>query len=252
MKNLIYLYVLLSLGCAELYAQNIQRVRLNLETPLGYTRQLMLGFTPDNAATDDFDYGYDAINPDDFPDDFSWMIEDQECIIQGVGEFQTHKKYPIGFFLSNSGNITISLHSTENFSNPIEVYIYDALEDIYTKINDQNLTKYKTADNYTDRYFIAFDNLNGSENLSINDPLAIAENVTIKYDEFNNNLKFRFNSAVFVNAIEVYNQLGQIVLTQQYGDIYESLTLSMAHKLKEVLLVRIHTDLGTITKSILL
>ena len=38
----------------------IKRVRLDFTSPLGYTRHLLLGFTPDNAASDSFDYGYDA------------------------------------------------------------------------------------------------------------------------------------------------------------------------------------------------
>jgi hypothetical protein len=83
----------------------IQRLRLNIVTPQGYLRQLLLGFTSDNAASDGVDYGYDALNFDDFPDDCNWVINDDRFVIQGVGAFDETKKYPLGLFLTNSGSV---------------------------------------------------------------------------------------------------------------------------------------------------
>jgi hypothetical protein len=98
----------------------IQKIRINFVTPLGYTRQLLLGFTSDNSASDSFDYGYDARNIEDFPDDMNWLIDNDRYIIQGVGAFDETKKYPLGLFLTNSGSVDMSLNSLENFDSPIK------------------------------------------------------------------------------------------------------------------------------------
>ncbi len=51
MKNtacLIAVFFLSIISIGQLHAQNeIQRVRIDFETPLGYVRHLLLGFTPD-------------------------------------------------------------------------------------------------------------------------------------------------------------------------------------------------------------
>ncbi len=33
------------------------------------------------------DYGYDALNIDDFPNDMFFLVEDNQLVIQGVGAF---------------------------------------------------------------------------------------------------------------------------------------------------------------------
>ncbi len=80
----------------------IQRVRIDITTPTGYTRHLLLGFTQDNAATDGFDYGYDAHNIDDYDDDCNWMIGNDRYVIQGVGAFHESKTYPLGYVWSQA------------------------------------------------------------------------------------------------------------------------------------------------------
>ena len=71
----IYAIILLSfLALPNAYSQEIQRVRVDFETPLGYVRHLLLGFTPDNAASDEMDYGYDALCFDDLDDDLDPFI----------------------------------------------------------------------------------------------------------------------------------------------------------------------------------
>ena len=57
-------------------ATQIQRVRVTFKSANGYTRYLLLAFTPNDTASDGFDYGYDALNIDNFADDMNWIIED--------------------------------------------------------------------------------------------------------------------------------------------------------------------------------
>ncbi len=137
-------------------SSSIQRVRIDFTMPNGFVRHLLLGFTPDNTATDGVDYGYDGLNPDDFPDDLNWIIEDERYVIQGVGAFENTKIYPLGLFLSNSGDIEIKLTGLENFTEDINVFVFDAKLNTYTQLNDANYSGYSDSGDYTDRYFITF------------------------------------------------------------------------------------------------
>ena len=146
----------------------IKRIRLNFKTPEGAIRPLLLAFIPGDLATDGIDYGYDAINTEIFPNDMSWMINDTKHIIQGVGEFDVDKRYPLGMFLSTNGLIEISVQELENFESDINMYVYDALLDTYTAIDTEiSYTNNLIADEYLNRFFITFTNENSS--LSVND-----------------------------------------------------------------------------------
>ncbi|WP_299101038.1 T9SS type A sorting domain-containing protein [uncultured Winogradskyella sp.] len=155
----IVLGLMLMMSITFSFAQNeIQRVRVNFENPEGFSRQLLLGFVPDNSATDGLDYGYDAINIDDLSNDLNWIIEDERYVIQGVGAFNENKYYPLGLFLSNSGDVKISLHELENFDEVIDVYLYDLELDEYTLLNDVDYLNSLAAETYLDRFFITFSN----------------------------------------------------------------------------------------------
>ncbi len=251
MKKLTYFLTVfgLLLLVPNLFAQEVQRVRIDLETPLGHTRQLLLGFTQDNSATDGFDYGYDAANIDNFPDDFGWIIEGESYIIQGVGDFDSTKKYPIGFFLSNSGNVTISLSSLENFDEAINVFIYDALEDAYVQINDQNFQKNVQAGTYLDNYFMAFENTSISESLSLNDTEAIEDLLKIRYQKSNNLLEIKGIQALEIESVNCLNLLQQKVF---FSEVTNNEFKKHFENSGNIYFLEVKTNLGTITKKIVI
>jgi hypothetical protein len=235
----------------DVYGQNaVQRVRIDLETPQGFTRQLLLGFTPDNAATDGFDYGYDALNGDDFPDDFSWIINNDKYVIQGVGAFDTSKIYPIGFFLTNSGNVRIGLNSLENFENDIEVYIYDIIEDSYHFINDTDLNMLMASGDYTDRYFITF-----SVGLQSNSALSIEESdsssFSTKYSKDNRELVIKTNDHGNLVKVEIYSLFGQRIFSQ--SNLNNSILVTRIPEIATgITILQITTSTGILRKKVLL
>ncbi|NRD19906.1 T9SS type A sorting domain-containing protein [Winogradskyella eckloniae] len=161
MRTILSFILLMCIGIST--AQNdIQRVRVNFENPEGQSRQLLLGFVPDNSATDGLDYGYDALNVDSLSDDLNWIIENGRYVIQGVGAFSDDKYYPLGMFLSNSGDVKISLDELENFEETIDVYLYDLELDEFTLLNDVDYLNNLSAETYLDRFFITFSNLVGA------------------------------------------------------------------------------------------
>lgn len=245
----------LSTNTTESFAfNNIQRIRINFTMPNGYIRHLLLGFTPNNAATDGVDYGYDALNADNFPDDLNWMIEDQRYVIQGVGSFIDSKQYPLGMFITNTGNISIALESLENFDSDINVFLYDALYNTYTLLNEIDFQENVNTGAHLERYYIAFkNNTNGS---------IINQSTTMLSIETNNNQEtsisfLRQSKEIYVNSnhtiskLEVYNLLGKRILIQESVNkkTYRQ-PLQFINETYGVILV--YTNQGVINKKILI
>ncbi|MBJ6367130.1 T9SS type A sorting domain-containing protein [Snuella sedimenti] len=190
---------------------NIQRVRIDFTMPNGYVRHLMIGFTPDNAATDGVDYGYDALNMDTYPDDLNWMIANERYVIQGVGNFDDTKKYPLGLFLTNSGDVKIDLDRLENFETPIDVFIYDALLSTYTKINENSYANTMASGEYLNRFYLAFkeDNDPGIFAKTLTTEEVSLKNTQIRYLNNTKELYVNTNNTFNIETITIFNIHGQ-------------------------------------------
>lgn len=194
-----------------------QLLRIDFTMPNGFIRHLVIGFMPDNTATDDYDYGYDALNVDNYPDDLNWMIEDKRYVIQGVGAFDDSKKYPLGMFLKNNGNIKIAFDKLENFETPIDVFVYDAHLETYTQINDLDYASYMNSGEYTDRFYIAFKD-NSEPSVAKNSLSAhetFIENTQINYLKNSKELYINTSGSNSIKNITVYNLNGQKVYSKK-------------------------------------
>ena len=233
----------------------VQRVRIDFVSPDLYTRHLLLGFTPDNAATDGFDYGYDGPNPDNFANDLNWLIEEDRFIIQGVGAFEETKRYPFGMFLADAGEIEISLTALENFDTPINVFIYDELLDTYTPINDSNYVSNMESGEYLNRFYITFFNPNDPESGQNNGLLtkneSVLQNTTIKYLSNTKELYINTISQNKVKQIQVYNLLGQQLSTIRNINATET-KIHINASTTNYAVVNIETDYGSISKKIII
>src|SRR5690606_8025231 len=184
----------------------IKRIRLNFTSPEGANRPLLLAFTPNNEATDGFDYGYDAKNSDVFPSDMSFVIDNENYVIQGVGEFNVDNMYPVNISLGTSGTIEIELTDLENFDEDIDVYVYDALLGNYSRINTVNYQIALDAGNHANRYFIAF-----KEEATLNTPNEEFSNVIVNYLNASNEIYINVPTSVDIKQVYLVNMLGQTV-----------------------------------------
>lgn len=202
-----------NISTAFALSDDIQRVTIDFTMPNGYVRHLLLGFTPDNAATDGVDYGYDALNIDNYPYDLNWIIDNNRYVIQGVGAFDINKRYPLGLFLRDSGNIKIDLKSTFGFETPIDIYVYDSLLDTYTKITESSYSNNMEGGEYTDRFYIAFKDENNSNNFakSLSTDEENLQKTNIFYFSSTKELSINTNSSSQIKNIMVYNALGQSI-----------------------------------------
>jgi hypothetical protein len=233
---------------------DIRRVRLIYSTPEGARRYLLLAFTPDNSASDNFDYGYDAKVFENNPNDMLFMIDNDKYVIQGVGEFDESKKYPIGFFSKTGGPIEVAVSELENMPANAKVYIYDSLLETYTKINDKN-SKYETtldAGNYLNRFFITF----AKENNSLSAPDELFDNIIINYLQISKEIFIKIPNGTDVKQVYLTNMLGQTITSWN-----ETNTPSFSNEMKIPIsrniaegtyIMNVQTSSGTINKKIII
>ena len=247
-------------GSSSTYSSNMtmQRVRIDFQSPNGYVRPLLLGFTADNAATDGVDYGYDGANFDQFPDDLFWLIENESYVIQGVGAFDITKQYPLALFLENAGTINISLNSLENFDNDINVYVFDSLLDSYTLISETEFTIDMDNGEFLNRFFIAFMNPSDSENDN-NDDTALSveefnsKNNTIQYVSNSKEIKISLSNTTHkIKGMTLYSMNGQQL--NHYRSTTNSSTqyFPINHSMNQYIVVEVKTEYQTIRKMLAL
>lgn len=223
MNKITYLcFVVLFCLSLKLSSQtsDIQRVRIDFVGPLDYTRHLLLAFTSDNTASDGVDYGYDALVFDDFPDDLNWIIADDRYVIQGVGAFDNMKYYPLGMFLSNSGEVKIALNSLENFDTPIDVYVFDSVLNTFTSINDSNYVKSLSNGDYLNRFYITFTNDSDAINISTKySALSMDDHdinkTSLNYITNTKELLIKTNSTTNLSEVSLYDVLGKKLFNVQ-------------------------------------
>jgi hypothetical protein len=189
----------------------ISRLRLTFTSHIdGKIRPLLLGFTPDNSATEGLDYGYDAPNQYFQNNDAFFIIEDGVYVIQGVGAFDDSKKYPLGVYLSENSDVEVALVDLENFDSEIDVFIYDAILDTYTKLNDTNFEFTDlAADYYADRFYVTF-----KDNSVVIDEEVLDESNGVKINYLTNTDEIFINAGAkgaLVSEVQLINVLGQVI-----------------------------------------
>ena len=192
----------------------LKRLRIYCRTPEGAVRPLLLAFTPNNEASDDFDYGYDAINTETFPNDMSWQINDESYLIQGVGDFDITKMYPLGIFMSTSGSVGIGIDRLENFENEIDVFVYDAQTNTSVQINESHFNIELESDDYINRFFITFQPISL---LSINE--SFDSEPTIAYLNTDKEIFINLPPSLDAKSVSIYNMVGQDVRSWQPEDL---------------------------------
>ncbi|WP_166667461.1 HYR domain-containing protein, partial [Meridianimaribacter flavus] len=233
---------------SEAYNDGIKRLRLKVTTSENAGRHLLLGFTPNNEATDGVDYGYDAQNRDQLTNDASWSIEDNNYIIQGVGEFDELNTYPLNIHLSDQGNVSISLTDLENFDEDIDVFVYDSTEDSYTQINYSNFNINLEAGDYNSRFNIVFVEDNS---LSVIDTQL--KDITVKYLHNSNELYIKTTSSINAKQIYMINIAGQVVKSWNMTNLplSDELRIPVKNISEGNYVVKIETNTSSYSKKVI-
>ncbi len=249
-KSENYNDTILEMGTADLSMDEIQRVRLQFTCGNGFIRPLLLAFTPNNEATDGFDYGYDALNPDQYPNDMFWNIDGGNYVIQGVGAFDVSKVYPFNVYIANAGAINIALTGLENFSSEIDVFIYDFKLNTYTQINSNAYTTELNEGIHKNRFFLAFRSIN---------PLSISESdkntYKVNYLSHSSEIFIKSTGVLEVEKVHLLNLMGQTIFTfdkQDFENFGRDIKISADHIPLGTYIIKVETSNFVINRKILI
>jgi len=130
------------------------KIRLDFSSPLGYHRQILVGANAN--ATNGFDLGYDAPLNDYNEEDFFWLINNYEYVIQGVGHFDPEQILPIGIYISKKGEFKIEINKLENVPEETTIYLKDIEKDEYFDLRASEFKMEIEPGAYYERFQIVF------------------------------------------------------------------------------------------------
>ncbi len=130
----------------------------------GVKRELLLGFMDENAS-EAFDPGYDGPQWDTQNNDIFFPHETGNLVIQGVGTFNVNSHFPITLKNSLNGEVKIKLAESNNFNPSQEIYVYDAQNETFYDIRNEDFFINLNSGTHENRFSIRFTN---EENLGIN------------------------------------------------------------------------------------
>jgi len=186
----------------------------------------------------------------------SWLIEGENYVIQGVGEFDTSKMYPVNIQLAISGDIEISLENLENLEAGIELFIKDNLTLRHHKINDNPFELTLAAGDYLDRFSLVFSHKKNTEHNpkdrnAIGDDDILENDVQVFMNNETSEIKIKRPIEIEFKSIELYNTIGQKIQSWNKNLNYRKFTLPV-NVATGVYLIKIKTATGTVSKKVII
>ena len=129
----------------------VMKIRLGYISNNSFHRQVLLGFVNDKA-TSGMDYGYDALNIDDSPNDMYLLNGENQLVISGESSFDADASFPIGVKADSEGMVSFIIDAVENFDPQQNIFIYDDLTKTYNTIIGKKYTV-NIAEGYDDTRF---------------------------------------------------------------------------------------------------
>ncbi|GAA3623736.1 LamG-like jellyroll fold domain-containing protein [Flavivirga jejuensis] len=226
---------------------NTPIIRLAYGSPLGYQRQLVLGF--DMNASDGFDLGYDAFMADVSEEDMYWNFAENKFVIQGTDYFDVTKEFQLGLIVKESGLVKIKVDAIENLDPDVPLYIKDKLTGETYKINNTPFEIYLDTGEYNDRFKLVFQS--NSDQLSTGSIDENTNGLFIYYNSKTSEIKVINKNRIRISEISLYTILGQNIKTVKLNTNEESFSTPMSVG-QGAYIVKLDTDHGIINKKIIL
>ncbi|OBX24724.1 putative secreted protein (Por secretion system target) [Gelidibacter algens] len=185
-----------------------QYIRVGYRNPEGFHRQLLLGFLPNTTADLNHNAGYDAIQFRTRADDMFFVIEGnatKRYTIQGVNRFSEAMEFPIGLIISETGTHQLMIDAQENFSDT--VYLKDNVLNVTHNLTESKFDISLPLGEHLNRYSLVFQ---PAGTLATATPDL--ENTVVFYNG-NNQIVVTKPSHLEVKSIDIYNVVGQHILT---------------------------------------
>jgi len=178
-------------------------IRLMCDTPKGYHRQIVIGVN--EAASNQYDVGYDAFMIDVNEEDMYWIIDGGKFVIQGVNNFDDTQEFPLGLIVNENGLLSINIDSIENMNTNTPVFIRDNTTGNTYHINDEPFEINLEAGVYEDRFELVFQQ---SGSLGENE-VEIDGGLVSYYDSNTSKIIINNTKNIDLNELTVYNVAGQ-------------------------------------------
>lgn len=231
----------------KIVAKTYMKIRLGYNTHNSYHRQVLLGFM-NEKATSGMDYGYDALNIDDFPNDMYFLVGDKQLVIQGVGFFDVNTSIPIGVKANAEGKVSFVIDALENFAPNQAFFIHDNLSDTYHNIRGQAYEVILPAGKNDSRFSLRFKDKT----------LKIEENSTdeIKITHIQNGNLLVINNNlldVTVEKVTFYNILGQSISSCKIENKdQENIRIPIKNLNSGIFIAKVKTSNGDFNKKIII
>lgn len=232
-----------------------KKIRLGFNSRNDYHRQILLGFI-DNKATNEMDFGYDALNMDNLPNDMYFLCQENVLVIQGVGTFDRFASYPLGVKIDAEGIVKFMIDDLENFDTNQPVYIYDNLTNTYNNIKGSNFEINLPAGTNKTRFSLRF--FNPAVDTIVPEPEPEPEtnaDLTIIHIQKSNNINI--NNQIKdcrVQKIRLYNDIALEVDNWKIEENRNQSNIQVHIKKTKpgVYIVKVETTKGEFTKKILI
>jgi hypothetical protein len=220
-------------------------IRLMFDSPKGYHRQIVIGIV--EAASNSFDFGYDAFMADINEEDMYWTFGGNKFVIQGVNNFNETQEFSLGLIVKQAGLVSISVDALENIEPGVGLYIKDNTTGKTFQINNNPFEVNLEPDEYNDRFKLVFQ-ANQSNSLSTNE-VNLEDAFIIYYDSSVSEIKIRKTVDIKILGVTLYNVIGQRVGSFNYslGAIPISSSINSG-----VYIVQLNTTNGIISKRVII
>jgi hypothetical protein len=225
-----------------------KKIRLAFKSTDNFYKQALLGFM-ENNATDNLDYGYDAVNIDTQVNDMYFINSGTNLNIQGVGYFNENNIYPLGIKNNVAGDVIFRIEETQNFDFDFEAFIHDNVTTIYHDIRNTDFTIALPQGTINNRFSLRFINQNalGTENFNLSNGILIA------YTSSNSILTIKNNVAdTTVESVTLFNMIGQAVETWDVKDqSQQNILLPIKNLSSGTYIAKVKTDQGDTSRKII-
>ena len=222
------------------------KIRLGFNSNNNYHRQVLLGFM-NEKATSGMDYGYDALNIDDFPNDMYFLVDENQLVIQGVGFFDMNASFPIGVKTNIEGNVSFVVDALENFAQEKAVFIYDKVTDTYHNIRNKKFEVNMPVGDNNNRFSLRFTD----KTLKVEDNAIQAVNIVYIQDK-NTLVINNPNLDATVEKVTLYNILGQSISSWEIeNQDQQNIQIQVKNIDSGVYIAKLKTSKGELSKKII-
>ncbi|GAA4237319.1 hypothetical protein GCM10022291_23840 [Postechiella marina] len=224
---------------------NRQKIRLMLDSPNGYHRELLVGV--DSKASKGYDVGYEASLIENNNEDMYWLLNDAKLIIQAVNNINDEQILPLGIKTSKNGTSTIKIDELINISSDKNIYIHDKQLDVYHNLKESNYEVYLNQGTYSDRFEITF-----AQQKTLGTELTENTVFSVHYNNENKSIVVHNPNLKTIKSVELYNLVGQEIYNFKTKENNTNLEYKTTQLQAGTYIIKMNTENGEVSKKVLI